>query len=305
MAERAEPVRTSDVPAVAGGSQGGGRKSWSDWVTPALLLSVGIAILVLALIGPFVTMLKASFDDRFPDATAVTLQHYKTLLTDTYFLAVMLRTFLLATVVTVATAIIGYPVAWYFAHSTSRYKHLVLIGVISPLLVSVVVRTIGWMIVLGNEGLINNILVSSGVIDEPLRLMNSFWSVAVGMIHVLLPFMILSIASVLSRIDSSYAEAAHTLGATPIRTFFKVTLPLSIQGIATGSVIVFCLTIGSYITPIWLGRGHVTVLAMAIHDQMVILVDWPAGAAASIILTLAALLVLALYTLFIRRHALR
>jgi ABC-type spermidine/putrescine transport system permease subunit I len=125
------------------------------------------------------------------------------------------------------------------------------------------------------------------------------------MVHVLLPFMVLSIAAVLGKIDPAYGEAAYTLGANPLRTFIRITLPLSIQGIAAGSVIVFCLTIGSYITPIWLGRGHVTVLAIAIYDQMVTLVDWPMGATASMVLTFGTLAVLLTYGLMTSRLARR
>jgi putative spermidine/putrescine transport system permease protein len=207
--------------------------------------------------------------------------------------------------VTLLTAVLGYPVAWYLVRSRSRWKHLLFLAIISPLLVSIVVRTIGWTIILGNEGLINALLLGLGLIAEPLRLMQGFWSVVVGMVHVLLPFMVLSIAAVLGKIDPSYTEAAYTLGANPVRNFVRITLPLSVQGIAAGSVIVFCLTIGAYITPIWLGRGHVTVLAIAIHEQMVVLVDWPMGAAASMILTFGTVVVLLAYGLITRRYALR
>lgn len=278
---------------------------WRRTLTMSGLLAPGLVILALALVSPFLMMLMASLQDRYPHATALTLGHYTTFLEDSYFLLITARTFLLAAVVTLITAVLGYPVAWYLARSSSRWKHIVFIGVISPLLVSIVVRTIGWTIILGNEGLVNNLLRALGFVAEPLRLMDSFWSVTVGMVHVLLPFMILSIASVLGKIDPAYGEAAFTLGANPLRTFIKVTLPLSIQGIAAGSVIVFCLTVGAYITPMWLGRGHVTVLAMVIYDQMVTLVDWPMGAAVSMVLTFGTLVVLLTYALFTERFARR
>jgi putative spermidine/putrescine transport system permease protein len=117
--------------------------------------------------------------------------------------------------------------------------------------------------------------------------------------------MVLSIATVLGRIDGAFGDAAATLGATPLRGFLSVTLPLSVQGIAAGSVIVFCLTVGAFITPLWLGRGHVTVMAIAIHEQMVTLVDWPGGAAAAMLLTFSTLLLLAGYGLLLRRWARR
>jgi putative spermidine/putrescine transport system permease protein len=271
----------------------------------AALLSPGLLLLTLVLIWPFGMMMGMSVRERFPGDFVFTLAKYYEFLTDPYLLRVALRTFLLAVTVTSITAVLGYPVAWFLARSRSRWKHLVFLGTIFPLLVSIVVRTMGWTILLGNEGLVNAVLLGIGLIAEPLRLMQSFWSVVLGMVHVLMPFMVLSIATVLSRIEPAYGEAAMTLGATPVRSFVSVTLPLSIQGIAAGSVIVFCLTVGAYVTPLWLGRGHVTVMAIAIHEQMVTLVDWPGGAATAMMLTLATLVLLAGYGLLLRRWSRR
>lgn len=274
-------------------------------VVIAALLAPGIALLAMVLLWPFVFMLDLSLRERFPGPAPLTLAKYLEFLSDPYLLRVALRTVLLGVSVTAICAVLGYPVAWFLARSRSRWKHLVFLGTIFPLLVSIVVRTMGWTILLGNEGLVNAVLAWIGVIDEPLRLMQGFWSVVLGMVHVLLPFMILSIASVLGRIDAAYGEAAMTLGATPVRSFLSITLPLSIQGIAAGSVIVFCLTIGAFVTPLWLGRGHVTTMAIAIHEQMVTLVDWPGGAATAMMLTAATLILLTGYGLMLRRWARR
>lgn len=274
-------------------------------VSLAALLGPAVLLLAVGLVWPFLMMARMSLLDRFPDPTTLTLEFYQTVLSDPYFLRIIVRTFSLAVVVTAITAVIGYPVAWFLARSRSRWKHLVFLCVISPLMVSIIVRSIGWTIILGNEGFINALLTALGIIDTPLRLMQSFWSVVVGMVHILIPFMVLSVASVLGKIDPAYAEAATVMGANPVRTFLKVTLPLSVQGIASGSVIVFCLTVGAYVTPVMLGRGKVTVLAMTIHEQMVVLVDWPTGAAVAMVLTLGTMVVLTLYGLFLRRHARR
>ncbi len=273
--------------------------------TIAALLSPGVMLLALVLVWPFVMMAGLSLMERFPGPFVPTLTKYAEILADDYVARVGLRTFFLAVTVTGITAVLGYPVAWFLARSHSRWKHLVFLGTIFPLLVSIVVRTMGWTILLGNEGLVNAVLRSLGLIEEPLPLMQNFWSVVLGMVHVLLPFMVLSIATVLGKIDHAFSEAAMTLGATPARSFLTVTLPLSIQGIAAGSVIVFCLTIGAFITPLWLGRGHVTVMAIAVHEQMVTLVDWPGGAALAMLLTAATLLLLAGYGLLLRRWARR
>lgn len=273
--------------------------------TIAALLAPGMALLGLVLVWPFVVMVGLSVRERFPGPFVFSLAKYTEFLGDPYLLNIGLRTFLLALAVTAITAVMGYPVAWFLARSRSRWKHLVFLGTIFPLLVSIVVRTMGWTILLGTEGLVNALLLWLGVVDEPLRLMQGFWSVVLGMVHVLLPFMVLSIASVLGRIDAAFGEAAMTLGATPLRSFLSITLPLSVQGLAAGSVIVFCLTIGAFITPLWLGRGHVTIMAIAIHEQMVTLVDWPGGAASAMALTLSTLILLAGYGLLLRRWARR
>lgn len=273
--------------------------------TIAVMLTPGLALLGLVLVWPFLTMFGLSLRERWPGPFVFSLAKYAELLGDEYMLRVALRTFLLALVVTAICAVLAYPVAWFLARSNSRWKHLVFLGTIFPLLVSIVVRTMGWTILLGTEGLVNAILRGLGLIEEPLMLMQGFWSVVLGMVHVLLPFMVLSIASVLGRIDGAFAEASYTLGATPLRSFLSVTLPLSVQGIAAGSIIVFCLTIGAFITPLWLGRGHVTVMAISIQEQMVTLVDWPGGAASAMLLTGATLLLLLGYGLLLRRWSRR
>jgi ABC-type spermidine/putrescine transport system permease subunit I len=140
-----------------------------------------------------------------------------------------------------------------------------------------------------------------GVIGEPLRLLGNFWAIVVGMVHVLLPFMVLSIVGVLSKVDPALTESAAILGAHPAQAFLRVTLPLSIQGVAAGSVLVFCLTIGAFITPWWLGRGKVLLFATTILDQILVLIEWPFGAAASMILVMMTLVILLTYLASITR----
>jgi putative spermidine/putrescine transport system permease protein len=268
----------------------------------ALLLVAPAALALAVLFGyPLAHVASLSVRSAFPGPFTYTLAHYATFVTDPYFLRGTRTTFLLAVLVTALTAVIGYPVAYYFVRSRSRHKHWIFIGVISPLLVSIVVRTIGWTIVLGNEGLVNRLLQGLGLISAPLALMNSLGSVTVGMVHVLLPFMILSIASVLGKIDPALEESAQILGANPWATFWRVTLPLSIQGVAAGSVLVFCLTIGAYITPWWLGRGKVLLFSTTVYDQVLVIIDWPFGAAAAMVLVGATLTMLLAYFALVAR----
>jgi putative spermidine/putrescine transport system permease protein len=246
-------------------------------------------------------MLGISLLDRFPGGTSLTTEHYREFFGNRFLIQSGIRTLSLATVVTVACVILGYPVAWFLVLGRSRIAHWVFLAVLTPLIVSIVVRALGWTILLGNEGLLNKTLLGLGIIKTPFQMMRSFWTVAVGLIHIFLPFMILSLTSTLGRIDPSLSEAAGTLGARPVRTFFRITLPLSVQGIATGSIIVFCLSTGVYLLPLWLGRGSVTVLAVAIQQQILETVDWPAGATSAMILTLFTLALVAGYSVFIRR----
>ncbi|MCC6792333.1 MAG: ABC transporter permease [Thermomicrobiales bacterium] len=304
-----EPIAARSHPEGPAGSARGSRYVRAPGLSPrgrralriAALILPALIVLAVILVYPLLNMIGLSFYKEYPGPFAFTLEHYAAFLTDRYFLNMALTTFALAMTVTAMCAVIGYPVAYYLVRSRSKLKHLIFLVVISPLLVSIVIRTIGWTIILGNEGLINSTLLASGVVDQPLRLMDGFWSVVVGMVHVLLPFMVLSIAAVIGKIDPSLPEAAATLGAHPARSFLFVTLPLSIRGIAAGSILVFCITIGSYIIPRWLSRGKLLVLSIEIYNEVINFVNWPFGAAASTLLSAATVVLLVVYLLVLRR----
>jgi putative spermidine/putrescine transport system permease protein len=263
-------------------------------LTPALLIS-------MVMIAAIATTLGISVLKHFPGPFEATLSNYAAFLSQPFLLKAGYQTLALGLTVTIICVVLGYPVAWFLVKRDSRFRNVVFLAVLAPLLVSIVVRTVGWIIILGNEGLVNALLLGLGVIDTSLQLMRSFWTVVVGLVHVLLPFMILSISSVLSKIDDDVIEAAMLLGARPTTTFLKITLPMSMQGVAAGSIIVFALTIGAYLTPIWLGRGNVNVLAIAIQEQVLISVEWPAAAASAVLLTIMALTFMAIFTVSIRR----
>lgn len=277
----------------------GTRTGWA-----LLLLAPALLLVAVLLLWPLKEIVQISLQDRFPSPTSFGVSNYLRFLSEPYYGRVISNTFWLALTVSVLCAVCGYPVAWFLARTRSEWRHIVFLFVLAPLLVSVVVRTIGWTILLGSEGLVNRFLVGVGIADAPLRLVG-FWSIVVGMVHVLLPFMVISITSVLGRLDVSYIEAAATLGANRRKAFFNVVLPLSVNGVAAGFVIVFCLTIGSYITPIWLGRGAVPVLSISIYEQMIVLGALPLGSAMSVVLIAAMLVVLLLYGLTISRFVRR
>ena len=237
--------------------------------------------------------------------TGFSASHYVEFFEDSYLLGAALRTFLLALTVTVISLLLGYPVAWYLVHGGQRCRRAVFIAVMAPFLVSIVVRTLGWTILLGNEGVINHALEALGLVQTPIPLMRSFWTVVAGMVHVFLPFMVLSITSTIGAIDLSLSEAAALLGANPAMGFRTVTLPLSIQGIASGSIIVFCLSTGVFLTPLWLSRGSVSVMATVIKQQVLDAADWPSGATTAMILTIVTLAIIATYNLAVRRYEAR
>ncbi len=266
-----------------------------------LLLLAPAALISMVTVAAIGTTFGISFLQRFPGATQLTLANYVAFLSQPFLLKAAYQTMALGLVVTAVCVVLGYPVAWFLVKRETRLRNAVFIIVLAPLLVSIVVRTVGWIILLGNEGLVNALLMGLGIIDSSLQLMRSFWTVVIGLVHVLLPFMILSIASVLSKIENDVVEAAMLLGARPTTAFLKVTLPMSMQGVAAGSIIVFALTIGTYLTPIWLGRGNVNVLAIAIHEQVLISVEWPAAAASAVLLTIMTLTFMAIFLVSIRR----
>lgn len=188
---------------------------------------------------------------------------------------------------------LGYPIAYYLARTTSPLRHYIFVAIFAPLLVSIVVRTFGWIVLLGSNGILNDLL-RFGVIDEPIVWLYNFPATVVGLVHVLLPFMVLSILSSLSHLDRSLEEAASILGARPWRVFFHVTLPLSAQGVFGGCAIVFSLSVGAYLTPRLLGGGRVQVLATEIYAQMLEVGDWSAAALLGAVLTFVTLLVIAI-----------
>ncbi|MND54557.1 Spermidine/putrescine transport system permease protein PotB [compost metagenome] len=172
---------------------------------------------------------------------------------------------------------------------------------VSPLLVSSVVRTYGWMVILGDQGVFNGILMSSGIIDSPLRLTNNTLGVFIGMVEVLIPYMALSLIAGFGRLENVYEEAAASLGANRWTRFRRVILPLTAPGIALGCLLCFVLSISSFITPKLLGGGRVFLLATEIYDQAVIQLEWPTAAAISVIVLIIFGLALAVYSRVVKR----
>jgi putative spermidine/putrescine transport system permease protein len=182
--------------------------------------------------------------------------------------------------------VLGYPVAMVMARSPALIRQVLTIIVIAPLIVSVVVRTYGWQLILGNgkTGILNWLLLNAGIIKLPIALLYTETAVIIGSLHVFFPMMVLPLVSALSKIDPRIEDAARTLGATSWRIFRRITLPLSLSGLAVGCTLVFSLTAGSFVTPAILGGRNTQMLGNLIDQQILVVYDWPFGATIATVL---------------------
>lgn len=238
---------------------------------------------------PVLSMLAHSVDDP-----AWTLSHYAALASDPVFLKVFWNTLYTSLVVTLGSLLLGYPVALALVRAP-RWSPLILVLVLLPFWTSVLVRSYAWMVLLGRHGLVNEALLAAGVINQPLRILNTPLATQIAMVHILLPYMALPIANALRQIDPSLARAASGLGATPWATFRQITLPLSMPGVAAGVLLVFVLALGFYITPALVGGPREIMLSMLIAQQVEQL-NWAYAATLAAVLLATALAILAAFS---------
>jgi putative spermidine/putrescine transport system permease protein len=238
-----------------------------------------LLVLVVFFVGPLVVNVSESL--RQPNG-AVGLGQYLRLLTDGYYLMVIGKTLAFGVVLTLVTAILGYPFGYAIARARGPVKSILIFAIVAPLLVNVVVRSFGWMVILGGNGALNAGLVALGF--SKFELIYNWTGVSIAMVHVLLPFMALSVASTLETLDLRLEEAAGVLGASPLRTFWAITFPLSLEGLVTGSILVFCLSIGSFVTVLLLGKTSTMILPLLIYQQLTVGSDWPFAAAMGVVL---------------------
>lgn len=262
-----------------------------------LLLPI-IALLLGLFVIPLGYVLEFSFL-RYAGAGQVehvfTWENYGQFLKDPYYRGILFRTLWIALAVTVINLLLGYPLAYSLARSRSRWRTVLRTFVIFPLLTSAVVRTFGWILLLGNNGVMNSLLMGMGLTQEPIRFLYRPMGVVIGMSQVLLPFMVLSLESAIRNIDSALEEASGNLGAPPWRTFWHVSLPLSLPGILAGSLLVFALCISSFVTPAMMGGVQSMVMATLIYHSAVGTVNWPFASASSLILLAVTTVLISLY----------
>jgi putative spermidine/putrescine transport system permease protein len=265
-------------------------------IAPAALLFVMFFIL------PFGVMATLSFLSGNPVSNpnvTFTWRHYSRLFDSDLYFDALVATMRIGAVTTAIALLIGYPLAHWMARMRSRLGHAALLmAVIAPLLTGIVVRTFAWMTILGDRGVINITAQWLGLTEKPWPLMYNEAGVIVGLVHIYVPFMVLTLVGVIGRIDRTLEEAARGLGASRFRTFFEVTLPLSLPGILAGSLLVFALAISAYVTPVLLGGNNVLTLPMLIYQQVSASFNLGfAGALGVVLLAVSLALVLAYNTI--------
>ncbi len=228
---------------------------------------------------------------------------YRTVLTTPYYAYVLWRSILLSVIGTVICISLGYLIAFYATRlSGSRYKRYIYMIVLAPLFTSAVIRAIAWMMILGNRGVLNTALLKLGILDEPMRMLYSEGAVLTGLVYTMVPFAVLTISAVLENLDGRLEEAARDLGASPLQTYLRVTLPLSLPGVSAAAILVFTLCLSSYVIPGILGGGRIKMFASLIFEQFLQSWNWQLGSAlASMLLLVTGLVIFAYGSLVGRR----
>ena len=275
----------------------GTRKAWSE-TSGALLLCLPAIVLLLAVyVAPLGRLFVLSFEvPSTSGATAFSLANYAKLLGDEFFWELLLRTLKLSAITTVVTLVLGYAVAVHYVGASARARAYLTLVILAPLMVSVIIRTYGWVVILGPSGLINNALEALHLIDSPMRLMFTELAVVVGLAHIFLPYMTLAIVSSLQTVDPSLTRAARNLGADGMTTFLRIVLPLSMPGVLAGSLLVFTLSNSAFATPALLGGSGAQVLSLLAYQQNLVLLNWSVGSAIGVILLVVVLTGVMLYT---------
>ncbi len=253
---------------------------------PALILPAGLLVCVM-MVAPMVLLFRYSLNLYSPTdlmIEAFTGANYVNAVTDSYYLDVMGTTLRVAFISTVIALAAGFPAGYALARMQGRWKSWLTLITVFPLMVGNVVRAAGWMTLLGNTGVVNAGLRATGLFPGPVQLMYTPGAVIAGIVTVVLPYMILTLSSVIEGIPRSLEEAASNMGARPFTVFRRVVFPLTLPGVAAGSALVFILCMNAYATPVLLGGAQFKMMAPAVYDQFVRTTNWPFGAALAFIL---------------------
>jgi putative spermidine/putrescine transport system permease protein len=262
-------------------------------LTAAGLVGPATIYVAIGLLLPLAILFRYSLNQFVPGkfmVDALTVENYVKFFTDLYYTAVLTRTVRIAFITTAICLLMGFPLAYVLARTRTRYKNILIMLVVLPLFVGNAVRAAGWMVAFGNKGVINASLRGTGMISTPLEIMFTETAVIIGITAVNLPFMVLTLQSVIEGIDRSVEEAAFNLGATPMQMAWRVLLPLAMPGVLAGTILTFILAMNAYATPVLLGGPRFQMMGPLVYGQFVQQNNWPFGGAIAFILMTATLL---------------
>ncbi len=271
-----------------------GRESIRKYSLTQSLLLIGplLFLFVVFYLYPLLSLIPESLmkEGRF------TAEHYVHFFKQPLYSHVLVRTIRIGLTATVISFLIGYPLAYFLTEiKNQKLSNFLLVLVLLPFFTSILVRSYSWTVLFQTKGLINNFLLSHGLIKEPLALMYNEPAVLIGMVHVLLPFMVLPVHSVLRNLDRNLTRAARNLGAGPLRAFFQVTFPLSLPGVGAGVIMVFILSLGFFITPALLGGPKTLMITTLIDQQINRLMNWEFAAAIAVVLLVATIIMMVVF----------
>lgn len=258
-----------------------------------LLLFAPLAFFAAFFLAPMGVVLISSLTSA---QETVTFANYARILLDQYHWDVLWRTARISLLTTVICMIVGYPLAYFLVHGVSSrtLRRGLIVLLVLPLFTSNIVRSFGWMVLLGRRGLVNESLTGLGLIDSPFRFLGTEAGVIIGLVYINMPFIVIAVGNALAKIDRSYTDASSDLGASRFTSFWTITFPLSLPGLTAGALLVFALSVGAYVTPAVLGGGQVTMFSMLIFQQYTSVFDFNYGGALSITLLLLTLAMVSL-----------
>ncbi|MFC5038064.1 ABC transporter permease [Tianweitania sediminis] len=257
-----------------------------------------LVIVGLLMVAPIAWLLSMSF--VAPDGQ-LSLENYRLFFAEPVYRDMFLNTFKIAFIVTVLCLLLGYPVAYLLAITPAPWSGLLMLAVLMPFWTSTLVRTFSWLIILQRNGLVNSALVGAGLVERPIPLVHNMTGTIIGMVHIMVPFLILPLYASMKAIDGNLMRAAANLGSSPAHAFARVYLPLSMPGLVAGTIMVFVMCLGFYITPALLGGGKVKMIAQRIEESLSLYATWGPAAALAVLLLLMTALCLGLSLMLVRR----
>ncbi|CAM5200024.1 ABC transporter permease [Bosea thiooxidans] len=266
---------------------------------PALLFFAALLVTPLAMIAGLSFQ---AFDLNTGQIGGLTLGNYADTLGDPYYHTIFLRTVGIGLATTAICILIGAPEAYFLSRMRAPWRSIFLIVTLSPLLISVVVRTLGWALLFGRNGVINQVLAALGLASGPIPMLYTVQGVVIALVHVAVPFMVISVWAALQRLDPKVIRAASSLGASELTIFRRIVLPQIVPGILSGSLIVFALAASAFATPAIIGGRQLKVVATATYDEFLGTLNWPLGAAIAIVLLIVNAAIMLTYNRIVERR---